>query len=358
MLSGVEMDLRQVRAFVAAAEYGHFGRAAQSLFLTQQALSNRIARLEVQLGVVFERGPAGVSLTERGERFLPAAYRLLEAADHALATGLGEASEPLRVEVWGPVDPPEAAVRAFAVEHPEAIVEVSMRRNLLAALAAVSRNELDVAVGNLANLDAPLPDGLSSRLVAVTEIAALVYELAELARAHTVTTDALRRHALVVPGSCSSGIAAIACEVTRQSPHWTRGRSEGVVGKPPRCERRCRTRTGVRELHHRVRGAIDVPLSTEQRNTDLDGLVDRISADPGTVTLVPAGWPLPQNRGLRLVPIRPAPLFPWHAVWRTGTPHPLVPRLIRAMHDVGGIADLAQAEHWLPAAARAHPRAA
>ena len=320
MLSGVEMDLRQVRAFVAAAEYGHFGRAAQSLFLTQQALSNRIARLEVQLGVVFERGPAGVSLTERGERFLPAAYRMLEAADHALATGLGEASEPLRVDVWGPIDPPEAAVRAFAVEHPEAIVEVSMRRNLLAALAAVSRNELDVAVGNLANLDAPLPDGLSSRLVAVTEIAALVYELAELARAHTVTTDALRRHALVVPVHASR----------REFANFITEYAE----------------------------AIDVPLSTEQRNTDLDGLVDRISADPGTVTLVPAGWPLPQNRGLRLVPIRPAPLFPWHAVWRTGTPHPLVPRLIRAMHDVGGIADLAQAEHWLPAAARAHPRAA
>jgi hypothetical protein len=40
---------------------------------------------------------AGLSRrTERGERFLPSAYRLLEAADHALATGLGE--EPRRCE--------------------------------------------------------------------------------------------------------------------------------------------------------------------------------------------------------------------------------------------------------------------
>ena len=98
--------------------------------------------------------------------------------------------------------------------------------------------------------------------------------------------------------------------------------------------------------------ATDIPLSTEVRNTDLDGLVDRISADPGTVTLVPAGWPLPQNRGLRLVPIRPAPLFPWYAVWRTATPHPLVPRLVNAIRDAGGITELTGAQYWLPAAAQ------
>jgi DNA-binding transcriptional LysR family regulator len=310
----VELDLRQVRAFVAAAERGHFGRASQSLFLTQQALSKRIAGLEAKLGVLFDRGPTGVSLTERGERFLPAAYRLLEAADHALATGLGEGPAPLRVDVWGPIDPPESAARAFAVEHPDAIVEISMRRNLRAALAAVARNELDVAVGNLANLDAPLPEGLSSRFVAVTEAAALVYELGELARADTTTPDELRGHGLAVPVQAS------------------RQEFAGFV-----------TEYGT---------AADVPLSTDVRNTDLDGLVDRISADPGTVTLVPAGWPLPQNRGLRLVPIRPAPLFPWYAAWRTATPHPLVPRLVNAIRDGGGITELTGAQYWLPAAAQ------
>jgi DNA-binding transcriptional LysR family regulator len=310
----VELHLRHVRAFVAAAECRHFGRAAQSLFLTQQALSKRIAGLEAQLGVLFERGSAGVSLNERGERFLPAAYRLLEAADHALATGLGEAPAPLRVDVWGPVDPAESTVRAFAVEHPEALVEVSMRRNLGAALAAVARNELDVAVGNLANLDAPLPDGLSSRLVAVTEAAALVYELGQLARADTITPDELRSHGLAVPMQAS------------------RREFANFVGE--------------------YAEAVGVPLSTEVRNTDFDGLVDRISADPGTVTLVPAGWPLPQNRGLRLVPIQPAPLFPWYAIWRTATAHPLVPRLIQALHDAGGTADLTDAEYCSPAAAQ------
>jgi DNA-binding transcriptional LysR family regulator len=244
-ISSVEPDLRQVRAFVAAAEHGHFGRASQSLFLTQQALSKRIAGLEAQLGVMFDRGPTGVSLTERGERFLPAAYRLLEAADHALATGLGEGPAPLRVDVWGPIDPPESTVRAFAVAHPDAIVEVSMRRNLPAALAAVSRNELDIAVGNLANFDAPLPDGLSSRLVAVTEAAALVYELGQLARADTTTTDELRGYGLAVPLQPSRQEFAsfvteyaealgvpLSTEVRKHRPRWP-GRPH--LGRPGHC---------------------------------------------------------------------------------------------------------------------------
>ena len=46
----MDLDLAQVRAFVAAAEDLHFGRAASRLFLTPQAVSKRIRRLEGTLG--------------------------------------------------------------------------------------------------------------------------------------------------------------------------------------------------------------------------------------------------------------------------------------------------------------------
>jgi DNA-binding transcriptional LysR family regulator len=81
----VDLDLAQVRAFVAAAEDLHFGRAAGRLFLTQQALSKRIARLERELGVaLFTRQARAVRLTEAGRRFLGPARRALAEGDRAV----------------------------------------------------------------------------------------------------------------------------------------------------------------------------------------------------------------------------------------------------------------------------------
>ena len=47
----VELDLRLLRHFVVVAEELHFTRAATQLYVTQQALSRDIRRLEEQLDV-------------------------------------------------------------------------------------------------------------------------------------------------------------------------------------------------------------------------------------------------------------------------------------------------------------------
>ena len=79
------MDLRQLRHFVTVAQYGSFSRAADSLRLTQAALSKSVRTLELSLGVrLLDRGPTGVSVTNYGEHLLGYGKLLLALSDEAV----------------------------------------------------------------------------------------------------------------------------------------------------------------------------------------------------------------------------------------------------------------------------------
>ena len=75
------MELRHLRHFVALAEEGHFGRAAERVFVVQQALSNSIKNLEDEVGVpLVRRTTRRVQLTPAGEAFLMGARETLVEA--------------------------------------------------------------------------------------------------------------------------------------------------------------------------------------------------------------------------------------------------------------------------------------
>ena len=82
-----ELELRQLRYYVAVAEEGQMTRAARRLQLAQPALSQAIARLEAQVGVrLLERNPRGVTVTPAGAAFLQKAQAALAAVEDMNAT--------------------------------------------------------------------------------------------------------------------------------------------------------------------------------------------------------------------------------------------------------------------------------
>lgn len=79
----MNVTLKQLEAFLAVARLGSFSAAAQSIHVSQPALTSLIQNLEGQLGTqLFERSVRGAMLTTRGRELRP-------AVDSALA-GLNE----------------------------------------------------------------------------------------------------------------------------------------------------------------------------------------------------------------------------------------------------------------------------
>jgi len=83
MIDGMEM--RHLQTFVIAAESQSFTRAAETLGLTQAAVSQHIAAIEKELTTpLFDRGPRSVVLTDTGRRVYEHARQILNLVDRIL----------------------------------------------------------------------------------------------------------------------------------------------------------------------------------------------------------------------------------------------------------------------------------
>jgi DNA-binding transcriptional LysR family regulator len=122
----MDLDLRKLRYFVAVADKLHFGRAADELHIAQPALSRQIRALEHDLGTeLLTRDSHGVMLTDAGRQLLTDAGPLLASA-HAVRRRVTVAAHGGRRLTVGfragiAVTP---AVRQFATQHPNVIVDV------------------------------------------------------------------------------------------------------------------------------------------------------------------------------------------------------------------------------------------
>ncbi|THJ75287.1 LysR family transcriptional regulator [Candidatus Frankia alpina] len=103
-----DLEVRQLRYFVAVAEELHFGRAAERLGMAQPPLSRAIRELERHLGGVrlLERTTRQVALTPAGEVFLHDARTALDAVTAAArrARHAGQPTPSLRLALKADFD--------------------------------------------------------------------------------------------------------------------------------------------------------------------------------------------------------------------------------------------------------------
>ena len=148
-MTNIPTDL--LRTFVAVVDLRSFTKAANSLGVTQPAVSAQIKRLQFLLGDdIFDRSSQGVSLTPHGETVLNYARRLLSLNDQIVRLGGAGPVPELVIRIGTPSDyiatilPPTLA--SFRERWPD--VRFSVRTDFFDPLARQLRDgEIDVMVG-------------------------------------------------------------------------------------------------------------------------------------------------------------------------------------------------------------------
>ncbi len=144
-----DIELRQLRYFLAVAEELHFTRAAERLRIAQPPLSRQIQNLEQALGVkLFERTNRRVSLTVAGQTFLEEVRKILQAIEQGIhrtqQVSLGKAGR-LKIGFEGSIshDSFLTIVRQFRQQYPgiEIIVREMSSGNQVAAL---QKGDIDI----------------------------------------------------------------------------------------------------------------------------------------------------------------------------------------------------------------------
>lgn len=148
----MEVTLRQLRAFIALADCGSFTRAAETLHVTQSALSGLIKELEGQLGLrLVDRSTRQSQLSDVGRDFYATVVGVLRELDRALdrmddlkqlRSGTVRLAAPqLMASTLIP-----AVVAEFSRTHPQVAVRL-VDCAVEDVIASVARNEVDFGVG-------------------------------------------------------------------------------------------------------------------------------------------------------------------------------------------------------------------
>jgi DNA-binding transcriptional LysR family regulator len=193
------IKLFQLRAFVAVAEHGSFGKAAAELELTQSAISHAIASLEEELGVVlFSRGRRGAVLTPTGTEVIDNARQILHHLDQLVSTtqqARGLTGGQVRVAAirslathWLP-----QVIAAFKQRYPQIGVTITRCVNHGEVQTALQTGAADVGL-----MDIDHPAGLEVYELFADDYLALLPPQAQIPDG-ALTWAHLRQYPLILP---------------------------------------------------------------------------------------------------------------------------------------------------------------
>ena len=196
------MELRELRALVAIAEYGTLVRAAKALHQSPSTVSHALAMLESKVGVrLFTRFPRGMVPTAAGEAMLGPARRALREAESARAAATSAdgmlvghiAIVSVRMTTVWLAD----LVAAFHTEHP--LVAISIRQPELEEQIPdlIRRGEYELGVMRAW----AIPSDLTATVVATSTSVVLVPVDHPLAARESVAVEDLDGVALISPVS-------------------------------------------------------------------------------------------------------------------------------------------------------------
>jgi DNA-binding transcriptional LysR family regulator len=296
----VNLEMREIEAFLTVAEELHFGRAAERLTLSTSRVSSLIRTLERRVGTpLFERTSRSVRLTPAGDHLFAefrAAYVRIERAVADLRSPADPAGQILRVgfATTLPEKVPAALVQAFEEAYPAArAVQFAAPATDLFRWLEGDRSawQVDVFVTWMPVEDSPEPDLAIGPVVHRIPRAVLLADGHPLAGRASVDVEELAEHELVYP----------------LLPKWY---VEAWMPKTTPGGRELRLRrVNAEYVEDVLRLVAELPLA----HLTVMSLLDSYRR-PGVVVL-----PL---LGLPAVPVRP--------VWSNTCPHPLV----RAFADV------------------------
>ena len=211
------MDINALQAFIEVARKESFSLASETLFITQPAISKRIAGLEEDLGTkLFNRISRKVTLTDAGKKLLPKAKLLVDELNdmRRYATSLSdEIKGELLIGTSHHVSmhrlPP--ILKEYRQKYSDVHLDITFgESDVMCKL--VERGEIELAI---VTLPKTLPDSLEKRVLWVDSLHLVVGPDHPLLEQATVSLEQLAEYACVLPSEVTETYRVINREMER-----------------------------------------------------------------------------------------------------------------------------------------------